>query len=312
MRARKVIVRHESELPGAAPRELRTEGAVCEIVCVLDVLERRAFEAACAVADRHGLSADAAVVIHAESNVLVHLRPAPVVARVMTGTVVLHRDPRRWLERENVVLEFLAPSGLAVAPSRLMAPGPHCQDGLWMTFTEWIADVEPAICLDDPFALGRALRDLHEELRPFPSALDGLNELRERIERLLGQLRPRDARQADAISSLGARLNAMRPVVFESRLPTQTLHGDVSLRNLLRTPSRLVWNDFEDTFRGPVHWDLASYVGSLRSHGANPTSVTRMLDGYGWDDEQSLTPFLRAQDVYDEIWRAYDRQRRGA
>ncbi len=101
----------------------------------------------------------------------------------------------------------------------------------------------------------------------------------------------------------------LRATVFESRLPTQALHGDVSLRNLLRTPQRLVWNDFEDTFRGPVHWDVASAVGSLRIHGANSRSVRAMLDAYGWDDERELAPFLSAQEVYDEIWRLYDRQR---
>ncbi len=70
------------------------------------------------------------------------------------------------------------------------------------------------------------------------------------------------------ISSLRARLDALGEVVFESTLPTQALRGDVSLGQLLRTGERRVWNDFEDTFRGPVHWDLASYVGSLRLRGA--------------------------------------------
>ena len=35
-----------------------------------------------------------------------------------------------------------------------------------------------------------------------------------------------------------------------------------------------------------------------------------MLKAYGWDSEQELLPFLAAQDVYDDIWRMYDRQRR--
>jgi hypothetical protein len=35
-----------------------------------------------------------------------------------------------------------------------------------------------------------------------------------------------------------------------------------------------------------------------------------MLDAYGWDDEQELSPFFAAHGVYDEIWRMYDRQRR--
>jgi hypothetical protein len=279
---------------------------------VVDDLDNRAVAAATAVAERCGLESarDGAVVIQSGSNVLVHLRPAPVVARVMTGTVVLHDDPARWLAREVAVLEFLAPSGLAVTPSSLIAPGPHHHDGLWMTFTAWIPEARPATDVDDPRRLGRALRDLHDELLPFDGDLGTLGNLREDIERLLDELRPADAGEAGAIASLRERLYALGEIVFESTLPARALHGDVSLRNLLRTPKGLVWNDFEDTFRGPVHWDLASYVGSLRGGGATSSIVTEMLDGYGWGDERELAPFAAAQDVYDEIWQMYDRQRR--
>ncbi len=277
---------------------------------MVGALDQRALVAAAAVAGKCGLAQDGAVVIHSESNVIVHLRPAPVVARVMTGTVVLHDDPARWLAREVSVLEFLAPSGLAVAPSALVAPGPYHHNALWMTLAEWIPDVHPATDLDDTHRLGRALRDLHDQLRQFEGELGSLGELRDDIQRLLGELRPADPWEADAIVSLRARLDELSEVVFESTLPTQALHGDVSLRNLLDTPRGLIWNDFEDTFRGPVHWDLASYVSSLRAHGASSRFVREMLDGYGWDDERELAPFFAAQDVYDEIWHMYDRQRR--
>jgi len=100
--------------------------------------------------------------------------------------------------------------------------------------------------------------------------------------------------------------------VFESTLPAQALHGDVSLSNLLHTPRRLVWNDFEDTFRGPVHWDVASYVISLRTRGVSSSFVRRMLDAYGWGDEQELAPFIAAHAVYDGIWQMYDSQRRSS
>ena len=179
-----------------------------------------------------------------------------------------------------------------------------------MTFSEWIPGVEPSTHLDDAHQLGRALRDLHDELRPFGGDLGSLRGLREDIERLHGQLQPADADEADAISSLRARLDALGPAVFESTLPTQALHGDVSLRNLLRTPQRLVWNDFEDTFRGPVHWDMAGYVISLTTHGASSRFVRGMLDAYRWHDTDRLRPFIAAHHVYDGIWQMYDRQRR--
>jgi hypothetical protein len=273
-------------------------------------LEERALTAVGAVAASHGLAHDHAAVAHSGSNVLVHLRPAPVIARVMTGTVALHDQPQEWLEREISVLKFLADSGLAVAPSSLIAPGPHHHDGLWMTFAEWIADARPATCVQDPHRLGRALRELHDALRRFDGELADFEALCDGIERLLDQLRPTGPREIDTVASLRERLAGLREEVFETTIPAQALHGDVSLTNLLSTPRGLVWNDFEDTLRGPVHWDLAGYLLSLRANGASSRSIRVMLDAYGWDDEQELSPFLAAHGVYDEIWRLYDWQRR--
>jgi len=247
--------------------------------------------------------------VHSVSNVLVHLRPSPVVARVMTGTVVLHDDPRRWLEREVSVLEFLAPSGVAVTPSSLIAPGPWHHDGMWMTFTEWIPDIQPGNPPADAACLGTALRTLHDELRRFDGDLADLSALRQDIERLHALLRPTEVVDANTISSLRARLDATA-AVFDSTLPVQALHGDASLSNLLHTPVRVVWNDFEDTFRGPVHWDVAGYVMSLQSRGATSAFAQRTLDHYGWGDKAELVPFMAAHTVYDEIWKLYDGQRR--
>ena len=250
--------------------------------------------AAGAVAAAHGLTCDGTTIISSGSNVLVRLRPAPVVARVMTGTVALHDDPRRWLAREVSVLEFLAPSGLAVAPSARIAPGPHHHDGLWMTFTESISDIEPPADLEDAHRLGCALRELHDAMRPFDGDLGGLRDLRDDVERLHGRLAPGDAGEAEAIRALRVRLDAVWARVLEPAHPVQALHGDVSLGNLLQTPRRLIWNDFEDTFRGPLHWDLAGWVMSLRARGAGATFIARMLAAYGWDDERELVPFYAA------------------
>jgi hypothetical protein len=78
------------------------------------------------------------VVVAAGSNVLVHLKPAPVIARVMTGTAMLHADVERWLSREVAVGMFLGERGLAVPPTDVLAPGPHHHGGLWMTFWRFV------------------------------------------------------------------------------------------------------------------------------------------------------------------------------
>lgn len=274
--------------------------------------ERRALNAARAVASAHGVACEQSVVAYSGSNVLVHLRPAPVVCRVMTGTVVLHDDPQRWLQREVSVLEFLAPSGLAVAPSRLIAPGPYQHDGLWMTFAEWIPDVQRRPPAADAARLGGELRALHGALESFDGELGDLSDLWDDIARLHGLLAPTEDLDADTISALRARLQTAGERVFDLALPAQALHGDASLSNLLHTPERLVWNDFEDTFRGPVHWDLAGYVMSLINRGATARFIRQVLDHYGWGDERELAAFFAAHEVYDEIWRLYDRQRREA
>ncbi|MBS1878592.1 MAG: aminoglycoside phosphotransferase family protein [Actinobacteria bacterium] len=273
-------------------------------------IEQRALAAARAVAAEHGVPCQRAEVVNSGSNVLVHLLPSPVMARVMSGTVALHDDPELWLTREVAVLSFLAPSGLAVAPSPLIDSGPYQRDGLWITFCEWV-EHRSWSPLEDPERLGAALRDLHQALSRFPDELAGFADLQRDIERLRRQLVPTAGLSAERIDSLGERLQALGDTLFEVSWPSQPLHGDASISNLLRTPAGLVWNDFEDTFRGPVQWDLAGYVMDWEYHGADSDLVRRALDAYGWGEREELEPFIPAHEVYGEIWRLYDAQRRG-
>jgi aminoglycoside phosphotransferase (APT) family kinase protein len=276
-------------------------------------LEERALAAAREVAAEHGVACEDAEVLSAGSNVLVHLRPSPVVARVMTGTVVLHDDPERWLRREVGVTEFLAPTGLAVRPSPLIAAGPFERDGMWMTFVELVegrGHYEPLGSGDDAETFGRALRELHEALAPYDGDLAGFADVGRDIERLREALRPSAELSAERIDSLGERLVALRETLFAASLPAQALHGDASIGNLLRTRGGFLWNDFEDTFRGPVQWDVAGYLMSLKWLGVDDAFVDRALDAYGGLDREALASFTAGHELYDEIWAAYDAQRR--
>jgi hypothetical protein len=122
--------------------------------------EASSVAAAQAVAREHGVACDEAVPIAAGSNVLVHLKPAPVVARVMTGTAVLHDDAEQWLAREVAVAAFLAErTDSVVPPSDIPPPGPHEQDGLWMTMWKFVprrAGSAAAATGTRPFAAGTA------------------------------------------------------------------------------------------------------------------------------------------------------------
>jgi hypothetical protein len=262
-------------------------------------IEEAALEAACEVAVDHGLPCGDARVVYSGSNVLVHLLPSPVAARVMCGTVALHDDPRRWLCHEVAVEGFLGPTRLAVPPSSMIAPGPHEFEGLWLTFSAWMDVLGPTEA-QDPEELGLALRQLHEALAAYGGELPTMLDLWDDIHRLLRRLP--DGLEAD---ELGDRLLAVRASVFDNDLPTQPLHGDASLSNLLRTPHGLLWNDFEDVLEGPAQWDVAGYAMALVDAGADEGFVHRALDAYGWDHDVDLAPFTAAHEVYGEIWRRY-------
>ena len=192
--------------------------------------EASSLAAAQAVARAHGVACDEAVRIAAGSNVLVHLKPAPVVARVMTGTAVLHDDVEQWLAREVAVGAFLAErTDLVVPPSDILPPGPYEQDGLWMTLWKFVPHDEQAPP-PEPWELGRSLRELHTALADFPGDLAPLSEIRDWLERLL----------------------ADPPEVFERSLPAQALHG----RTYAPAPSRGI---------SQGSWRARGLVGKARS-----------------------------------------------
>lgn len=266
--------------------------------------------AAQAVAREYGVACDEAVLIAAGSNVLVHLKPAPVVARVMTGTAVLHDDVEQWLAREVAVGAFLAErTDLVVPPTDLLPPGPYEHDGSWMTMWRFVSHDEQAPP-PEPRELGRSLRGLHAALADFPGDLAPLSEIRDWLERLLGDLRPSPALTQRDIDWLGFQLDALTPAVFESALSAQALHGDASMSNVLRTDSGLVWNDLEDVCAGPVAWDIAGLVASARARGQSARFIEELLAAYGEPGVDGLEAFLEAHALYDVVWQAYEARRR--
>jgi phosphotransferase family enzyme len=242
--------------------------------------------------------------------VLVHLAPAPVVARVMTGTAVLHDDVERWLAREVAVGVFLAErTGVAVPPSDLLPPGPHEHDGLWMTMWEFVAHDAQAPP-PDPRELGRSLRELHAALAGFPGDLAPLSEIADWLGRLLADLRPSSSLTRQDLDWLRRELDALTPAVFDSSLPAQALHGDASIGNLLRTESGLLWNDLEDVCAGPVAWDVCGLAMSARTRGRSATYSRELVSAYGDPGVDDLGAFFAAHALYDVVWQAYEGRRR--
>jgi Phosphotransferase enzyme family len=256
-------------------------------------LSRRAVEAAAAVARGHGLRFREPVLLHDLSNVLVHLSPAPVVARVSTSTGLV-RPGDASLGRELALASHLAAAGApAVRPSGEIDPGPHEQDGLVLSFWEYVeASPEPL----DPHAAGAALRECHEALADFPGELPewvALDEARRLLERI-------EADRGDG-ELLHDRLARVREEIAAAGLVSRRLHGDAHLRNVVNTATGPLWLDWEDAFAGPLEWDLACLLAHPRAFGEDERPARSALDGYGADPD-GLDLLLEARGLQLALW----------
>jgi aminoglycoside phosphotransferase (APT) family kinase protein len=259
-----------------------------------DVLRERALRAAVAVAEEKGLRFSKPAVLANASNLLVHLRPAPVVARVPT-TIAAVRPGTAWFAREVAVAGHLARCGApVVAPSAEIDPGPHVHDGLPVTLWALVEATGGAL---DARAAGRALHTCHEALADFPGVLPDhaiFREARAILARLdaAGALEPADAALARRDGArLAARIDALD-------VPLQAIHGDAHLGNVIQTARGPLWNDWEDAFRGPRAWDLACLHAAARAFGQAPEPVATAQAGYGDDPDPDLLDLLVDARVY--------------
>jgi hypothetical protein len=213
------------------------------------VTTERALAAALAAARRAGLPTGDPRVLRDLTNVLVHLAPAPVVARVSL-TLARLRGPE-WFAQELRLAAFLADIGAPIAPPAAgVDPGPHVEDGLCVGFWAFVHH-DPARA--DPAAAGRSLAELHRVLEGYPEPLPGCARLEE-VGRLLDLLRPSQVASEADLEALRATHALLRD---DALPPDRPLHGDSHLGNVLWTPAGPLWTDLENACSGPVEWDLA-------------------------------------------------------
>jgi hypothetical protein len=240
-----------------------------------------ALDAAVAVAREHGLRVDEPRVLKDSHNLVVHLAPSPVVARVGQAMSELRPGIRG---RELAVARWLVDRGAPVLPpfhDEVLE-----REGYDMTLWPYVAPRE-----QDGEAAGRALVDVRIALAGCP-VLDGfwpLTEMRELIERL----------------RLPAEVEAARAYVEgELRYDPVGLHGDAHLRNCLFTEDGPRWADLEDSCCGPSEWDAACLAAHLRR---NPGDVEHLaaLDRLGIGDEQRFELLGVLRGVVIVTWSAF-------
>jgi hypothetical protein len=246
-----------------------------------DERSRRAVAAAVALAREHGLRVEEPTVVNDLFSVMVHLRPAPVVARVPTWITRLRTPVTDWLAREIAVTTFLSEQGApVVAPSRELLPGPHAHDGFVISFWTYLQpDPDRAATAADCSAM---LVDLHAALQLYPGELPLLASAVIDLPRWLGALDLAADVLTDAdVGTLHAAAERLGPFLEAPDAEVQPLHGDVHPGNLIATREGMVWIDFEEVCRGPIEWDLATMGDAdavAAHHRADPEVLARCTD----------------------------------
>jgi Phosphotransferase enzyme family len=243
-------------------------------------------DAALAVASAHGLRVGDPVIVDDRLNVIVHLRPAPVVARVSTTTSSAGRDDG-WLRREVAVAGFLTERGApVVGPSGELPAGPHLHNGLWLTFWEYVEHERGRSPSVEEAA--RLLRELHAVLADFEDELPLLEPVLGEVPRVVDDLAATGGLSGEDAAVLRRAYERLRPRLAAAGGEVQAVHGDAHVGNLLFTERGPLWTDFEETCAAPIEWDLAclrlnaSAFGddALAAYGAkvDETTLDLMLD----------------------------------
>jgi hypothetical protein len=214
---------------------------------------RRALRAAATVARAHGVDVRHPWVLADDNNTIVHLRPAPVVAKVGTTWI---RDGPGVLSRELSVAVHVSRRGGPIPPPADDLPARlHHHDGLAMTFWRY------AECLrDGPSAAVTtgSLRRLHAALADCP---DPLPSFRVELDGLAAALT--DPGVTPTLDR-GDRTRLRR--TFRSLLadldrysePARVLHGDPHEGNRIAVDGDVLWVDLEAVCVGPLEWDLSA------------------------------------------------------
>ncbi|UMP06416.1 aminoglycoside phosphotransferase family protein [Amycolatopsis sp. EV170708-02-1] len=247
---------------------------------------RAGVAAAVAIGDRFGLPTGRPEVLHFKSNVLVRL--GPVVARVPGTTRLARSSPEEWLARDVELSKHLTERDvLVVSPTMDPPAGPHFADGLPVTLWHYTPH-EPGHTLS-PREVALSLARVHDALADYPGELPELGpvrELRTLLDRHGAAMGPALPRLYDELERVAAALpdGEARP-----------LHGDAHRGNVVATAAGPCWLDFEDTWRGPLGWDL----GVLYAEAGRAT-----LDAYPAGlAPSSLEPFIALRRLFEVPWR---------
>ncbi|GAA1465414.1 phosphotransferase [Nocardiopsis exhalans] len=235
-----------------------------------------AVDAAVAAGRELGLTVTEPRLLHDLFSVVVHLEPAPVVARIPTvlpDSVSLDSISRRQ-RSELDVTRWLADQGVPVLPPSPLVPRePVQRDGFSITFWQYVPenrDTEP-----DYAANAESTAALHAALRDYPGQLNflgaaephslsaSLDQLAEHPELISPEDLARARREWQALEPLVSSQEQ-----FQKAFPgidLQPIHGDSPPANIFAATDGDRYADFELVSYGPVEWDLAALGPELEA-----------------------------------------------
>jgi len=244
----------------------------------------------------HGITPDRCDILQ-NGNTLVLRLTETLVARVVQD-VEGPRQGTEWFARENALALHLTRHGAPVIPLHPdLPPGPHEHLGYPMNFWEFVTatDAEP-----DPVEIGTSLQECHEIMKSFAEPLPHLAILTESL-----QIVRERGLFPEATSSLLAD-HLTRSITVLGDFPQQPLHGDAHPGNLMTTTRGLLWTDWDDTFSGPVEWDLASVIWNAQILDQDHATVDSILNAYrsrgGHIDPAALHQCLIARAAVMSAW----------
>lgn len=242
------------------------------------------------VAAAHGLRTDPAV-LQDGINVVLHLRPAPVVARVATLTRLLRDDGLTPFGREvSLATELAAAGAPVIPPSDLLPPGPHRRGRTVLSFWTHVTVLPDR---PGPAEVAVAFTELHDHLLEQPATGFPLDTPLRDLECFLGRAGSWGIAEAD-LDALAGRLERLRPRLHGE---PRRLHGDAHPGNLLATPDGWRWTDLEDTCSGPLAWDLACLRTTGRLDGRAALDAL-----HGAPSDAELAPWTELRRLHAAAW----------
>lgn len=240
----------------------------------------------------HGITPDRCDVLQNGSTLVLRLTDS-LVARVVQD-VDGPRQGTEWFARENAIAQHLTEHGAPVIPLHSgLPPGPHEHLGYPINFWQFVTRIQAE---PDPYEIGHTLRQCHEIMRRFAEPLPRLAILTESLAILRDRvLFPKETQQM-------LQDHLAHSIEVLSHYPHQPLHGDAHVGNLMNTTQGLLWTDWEDTFSGPVEWDVASIIWNAQIIDEDHGTVKAIRDAYGPVDETALHQCLIARAAVMTAW----------